>query len=57
MTASEQVDKMLEELALLNYGVPYAQLDPIKADEMIGQAVKNFKPSLVDLADSMEDEQ
>lgn len=55
MSPSEQVDKMLEELALLNYGVPFAALDLCKRDEMICQAVNQFDPRLVDLADSMED--
>lgn len=57
MSPAEQVDKILDELALLNYGVPFANLDVFKRDEMICQAVKQFVPSMVDLADSMEDGQ
>jgi hypothetical protein len=52
MTIQEQVDKLLEERALLMFGVHYAQLDDIRQDEVIGEAVSGFDPKLVDALDA-----
>jgi len=54
MSAKEQCDKLLDERALLLYGVKYDALEPIKQSNVIAEAVLNFPPALVDLADSME---
>ena len=54
MDAKEQVDKLLDDRALLLYGVRYAALKPLQQDQVLAEAVAKFDPRMVDLADSME---
>jgi len=54
MSAKEQCDKLLDEKALLLYGVKYDALDPIKQSNVIAEAVLRFDSKLIDYADSLE---
>ena len=56
MNIKEHVDKLLDERALLLYGVKYDALDPLQQDEVLAEAVSGYDPKLVDLADMMGDQ-
>lgn len=53
-TIKEQVDELLDDRAMLLYGVKYEALQPIQRSNVLAEAVAKFDPRLVDLADSME---
>ena len=44
---------MLEQLALMIYGQHYAELSPLKASNVIAEAVGHFDARDVELADSL----
>jgi len=54
MTAKAQVDKLLDEAALLLYGQPYDKLSLLAQDQCIAEAVCKFDPKLVDAAEMEE---
>lgn len=48
------VDKLLDDRAMLLYGVKYDALKALQQDQVIAEAVQNFDSGLVDAADAME---
>ena len=55
MTAIEQADKLLDDTALLMYGVKYQTLDHIKAGLVMREVMLHFDSKLIDVIDAEED--
>lgn len=51
-TAIEQADKLLDDAALLMYGVKYVTLDHIKAGRVMAEVLLKFDPRLIDVVDA-----
>jgi hypothetical protein len=51
MDAKLKADQMLEETAMIYYGVPYAQLSDMKQSICISLALDNFSDRELDMAD------
>ena len=53
MDAREQADKLLNDRAMLLFGVPYDALDASKADQVMLEALSGFDGKLIELADDL----
>ena len=52
LTASQQVDLLLNEIAYLLYGCPYEVLDPKRADACINEASCRFTEAQLEAGDN-----